>query len=134
MDSIIVSSTLENGGLDPMAPKRVIKRGVFFFLAGMGLGTLGGASATMAASWGKTVGAIVSSTLENGGAETTTPVCLAVRRKWGVFVGMGTGSLGAVSAMVAALWVKLVGAIVSRTLKNGGNETVVLVGLAVTRG
>lgn len=88
----------------------------------------------MAASWGKTVGAIVSSTLENGGAETTTPVCLAVRRKWGVFVGMGTGSLGAVSAMVAALWVKLVGAIVSRTLKNGGNETVVLVGLAVTRG
>ncbi len=95
---------------------------------------LGRASAAMAASGGKTVGAIISSTLKNGGAEMTTPVRLAVRQKWGVFVGMGTGLLGAVSAMVAASWVKLVGAIVSGTLENGSNKTVVLVGLAVTRG
>ncbi|PBK70542.1 hypothetical protein ARMSODRAFT_974466 [Armillaria solidipes] len=128
---VIVSSTLENGGDEKMAPIRAAVQHGWGIFVGVGVGTLDAVSATIALSWGKTVGTIVSGTLENGGAEKTAPVCLAVRRGWGVFVGMGSGSLGAAWGMIAVSWGEYAGIIISSTLENGEEEMAALIGAVV---
>lgn len=46
-------------------------------------------------------------------------------------MNMGSGPLGGVSAMIAASWVEMVGAIVSGTLKNSGAEKMAPIRVAV---
>ncbi len=55
------------------------------FFGRVGSGSIGGASTEMAASGGKTDGAIISGALENGGDGTIVPVAVAVKRGWVFF-------------------------------------------------
>ncbi|KAK0429981.1 hypothetical protein EV421DRAFT_1744672 [Armillaria borealis] len=143
-DSTIVSSTLENGGIEKTVPISVaVEWGVGDFrrdgvgnvgwgvggdssvvnenapsktwvrrrwpqsplnvgraiFDGLGSGSLGGASATIAASWGRTS----AWPLDEGG---------------GILVGVGLGLLSMVSVTMTASWGKAVGTIISSTLEN----------------
>ncbi|PBK70543.1 hypothetical protein ARMSODRAFT_974467 [Armillaria solidipes] len=128
-DCVIISSTLKSGGIEKETrqyqsvwPFSIGKE----IVEGLGSGSLRRASTTMTASCVKTVGAIVSSILENGGAEKTVPTGVAI--EW-----MGSGSLGGASAAIAMSWGKTVATIVSGTLKNGGEETMGPVGAVSDR-
>ncbi len=80
----IISSTLENKGLETMALNRVTnKQWQGFLLAGAGSGSLGGALVVMALLKEKIVDPIISSSLKNRGEEMTVQVGLAIKREQG---------------------------------------------------
>ncbi len=134
-NSTIISSTLENKGLETMALNRVAnKRWQGFLLAGAGSGSLGGALVVMVLSKEKIVDPIISSSLKNRGEEMTVQVGLAIKREQGDVYRNGPGTLNPASVTMALLWGKMVGVIFSSILKNGGEEMRVSMGAVIEQG
>ncbi|PBK93335.1 hypothetical protein ARMGADRAFT_1030000 [Armillaria gallica] len=92
-----MSGNLKNKGDNKMAP------------IGMGLGTVNMVSVTMVLSWGKIIGAIVSSILKNVGDKMTALVEMVAKSLLG----------------------ELDGTMFLRTLKNKGMEKIVLVAAGI---